>query len=88
MTAPTLLLTCKVCNWRPDTQLEVGDIAEHFRAEHDDAPVMMSLMSYCPKDDTPLVHRFTGVAPSGKNASTYDCPKCLRTFHVKWLPGV
>lgn len=84
MTAPTLLLTCQVCGWVPYEDQTVEDTAQHFAEEHEDAPVAMMLMSYCPKDGAPLQHRFTGVTKAGRNASTYDCPSCKRTFHVKW----
>jgi transposase-like protein len=88
MTSPTLLLVCRVCLWRPDTSLEVGDIAAHFTAEHDASPVAMMLISYCPRDYSILTHRFTGVTPDGRNVSAYDCPQCRRTYSIKWTPGV
>lgn len=86
MTAPALMLTCRVCGWRPDEGLEVGDLKQHFIDEHDDGPVFMGLIAYCPRDDAVLNHRFTGVTPAGKNSTTYDCPRCQRTYNVKWSP--
>lgn len=84
--APTLLLTCRACGWVPDLDIVAGDLAGHFEDDHNGAPVAMMMVSCCPRDSSVLGVRMTGVTPSGKNVTTYDCPKCQRTYRVKWDP--
>jgi hypothetical protein len=88
VTAPVLLLMCTLCGWRPSQDEEIAAVQQHYEDDHDGLPVAMNLTAYCPKDDVPLVHRMTGVVrASGQNATTYDCPACQRTYHVKWSPS-
>lgn len=95
MTAPLLLLTCRLCGWKPGDGMDseptdaavTAAVLAHDADEHPDLPSAMALVSYCPRDETPLSVRMTGVTRGGKNVTTYDCGSCLRTYRVKWTPA-
>lgn len=87
MTSPNLVLMCHLCEWSPRDGMEMENIRIHFIEKHQTEKVELQLVAMCPRDDTKLDLRMSGVRPSDGNiVETFDCPKCLRSYRVVRKP--
>jgi len=79
---PVLMLTCKLCEWRPPETSPMADVEMHFKVEHDNADLALNLSVIC--TECAAIMEFVESRPTGGGFKDHHlCPNGGSTGYIK-----